>query len=45
MEHDHESLLHNQFHKAISAAMASLDSEEGLVDREGSDDLVDKEEY
>ena len=44
MEHDQENLLHNQFHKAISAAMLSLDSEEGLVDREGSDDPVDQAE-
>ena len=45
MEHDQENLLHNQFHKAISAAMESLDSEEGLVDGEGSGDLVDQAEY
>ena len=39
MEHDQENLLHNQFHEAISAAIESLDSEEGLVDREGSGDF------
>ena len=44
MEHDQENLLHSQFHKAISAAMESLDSDKGLVDREGSGDLVDQEE-
>ena len=45
MAHDQENLLHNQFYKAISATMLSLDGEEGLVDREGSDDPVDQEEY
>ena len=45
MEHDQENLLHNQFHDALSAAIESLDSEEGLVDREGSGDPVDQEEY
>ncbi len=44
MEHDQDNLLHSQFHKAISAALSSLNSEEGLVDREGSDDPVDREE-
>ena len=39
-----EHLLHNQFHNAISATISSLDSEEGPVDREGSDDPVDQEE-
>ena len=45
MEHDQAHLLHSQFHKAISAVMESLASEEGIVDREGSDDLVDQAEY
>ena len=44
MEHDQDNLLHNQFHNAMSAAMSSLGSEEGHVDRKGSDDLVDQEE-
>ena len=44
MEHEQANLLHNQFRKATSAAMLSLDSEEGLVDREGSEDLVGQEE-
>ena len=38
MEHDQDNLLHNQFHNAMSAAMSSLGSEEGHVDRDGSDD-------
>ena len=41
MEHDQENMQHNQLHKAKSAAMSSLDSEEGPVDREGSDNPVD----
>ena len=44
MEHDQDNLLRNQFHKAISATVSSLESEEGPVDREGSDDPVDQEE-
>ena len=43
-EHDQDNLLHNQFHKAISATMSSLDSEDGPVDKEGSDEPVDQEE-
>ena len=44
MEHG-QKLFHNKFDKAISATMESLDSEEGHVDREGSDDPVGQEEY
>ena len=44
MEHDQENLLHNHLHKAISATISSLDSEEGPVERRGSDDPVDQEE-
>ena len=44
MEHGHENLLRNQLHKAISATMESLDSEEGPVDREDASDPVDQEE-
>ena len=43
-ENAKEHVLHNQFHETISAAISSLDSEEGLVDREGYDDPVDQEE-
>ena len=45
MERDQKNLLRNQFHKAIFAIMSSLDSEEGPVDKEGSNDPVDQEEY
>ena len=41
MEHDQENLLHNQFHKAISATIESLGRDEGPVDRMGSGDPVD----
>jgi hypothetical protein len=43
-DHDQDKLLRNQFHNAISAAMSSLDSADGTVDREGSDDPVDQGE-
>ena len=47
MERDQgqSNLLHYQLHQAMSATMSSLDSEEGLVDKEVSDDPVDQEEY
>ena len=44
MDHDQKNLVYNLLHNAISATISSLDSEEGPVDREGSDDPVDQEE-
>ena len=44
LQQDQEN-LQRQFDKAISAALSSLDSEEGLVDQEESEGRVDQDGY